>query len=279
MMKHDPARALSVSPVVIDLARHDRRVPAVAVIEPGGMKGLVLAAGPGRRLLPLTEALPKTLLTLEDGRTILDVALANLSAVGVRDVVVVTGFAAARVEEQAPALERRHGVRLELVRNERAEEWNNAYSLWLARDAFAEGALLVNGDTVHPRSVEEILLAKKGPAVLLAVDREKELGEEAMKVLLPDDGALRRISKEIDPVDARGEYIGVARIEATAAQPLADALEATWRRDSSLYYEDGLQELADRGVRIDTAPIGAVDWVEVDDHADLARARELAFPS
>jgi len=243
------------------------------------VKGLVLAAGPGRRLHPLTEALPKTLLTLEDGRTILDVALANLSAVGFRDVVIVTGFAAVRVEEQAADLERRHGVRLELVFNERAEEWNNAYSLWLARGAFAEGALLVNGDTVHPRSVEEVLLAATGPDVLLAVDREKELGDEAMKVLLSEDGALRRISKEIDPAQAAGEYIGVARIAAAAAEALADALEATWQRDPSLYYEDGFQELADRGVRIDTAPIGAVDWVEVDDHADLARARELAFPS
>jgi choline kinase len=254
-------------------------VPAVAVIEPRGMKGLVLAAGPGRRLHPLTDGLPKTLLTLDDGRTILDLALANLSAVGLRDVVVVTGFAAARVEEQAGDLERRHGVRLELLFNERAEEWNNAYSLWLAREALAEGVLLVNGDTVHPRSVEETLLAAQGPHLLLAVDEEKELGDEAMKVLLSEDRALRRISKEIDPALAAGEYIGVARIEPAVAAPLADALEATWQRDPSLYYEDGFQELADRGVRIDIASIGAVEWVEVDDHADLARARELAFPS
>lgn len=254
-------------------------MPAVAVIEPRGMKGLVLAAGPGRRLQPLTEALPKTLLPLDDGRTILDVALANLAAVGVREVVVVTGFAAARVEEQSAALERRHGVRLELLRNERAEEWNNAYSLWLAREAFSGGALLVNGDTVHPRSVEEILLAATGANLLLAVDREREPTEEAMKVLLGEDGALRRINKAIDLAQAAGEYIGVAYIAPAAAGPLADALETTWRRDPSLYYEDGFQELADRGFRVDTAPIGAVDWVEVDDHADLARARELAFPS
>ncbi|MGH3042771.1 MAG: sugar phosphate nucleotidyltransferase, partial [Gaiellaceae bacterium] len=95
------------------------------------MKGLVLAAGPGRRLHPLTDALPKTLLSLRDGRTILDLALANLRAVGLEEVVVVTGFAAERVEERAAALEQRHGVRLELVFNELAEEWNNAYSLWL----------------------------------------------------------------------------------------------------------------------------------------------------
>jgi choline kinase len=243
------------------------------------MQGLVLAAGPGRRLHPLTEALPKTLLPLSDGRTILDLALANLSAAGLDDVVVVTGFAAERVEERAAELERRHGVRLELLFNERAEEWNNAYSLWLARESFAGGALLVNGDTVHPGSVEQTLLAARGPDVLLAVDREKELGEEAMKVLLTKTGALRRISKEIEPASAAGEYIGVALIEPAAAEPLADALEATWRRDPSLYYEDGFQELADRGGEVYGVPIGTVDWVEVDDHGDLARARELAFPS
>jgi choline kinase len=240
------------------------------------VRGLVLAAGPGRRLHPLTEALPKTLLPLSDGRTILDLALANLRAVGLEDVVVVTGFAAERVEERAADLEHRHGVRLELVFNELAKEWNNAYSLWLARDAFADGALLVNGDTVHPRSVEESLLAARGPAVQLAVDQEKELREEEMKILLSEDGTLARISKEIDPASAAGEYIGVTLIEPAAAGPLADALEATWRRDPSLYYEDGFQELANRGGKIHVAPIGDVDWVEVDDHADLARAQELA---
>jgi choline kinase len=239
------------------------------------VKGLVLAAGPGRRLHPLTDALPKTLLPLGDGLTILDLALANLRSVGLEEVVVVTGFAAERVEERAPELERSHGVRLELVFNERAEEWNNAYSLWLAREAFADGILLVNGDTVHPRSVEETLLAARGPGVLLAVDGEKRLGEEEMKVLLDGNGTLRRINKAIDPASADGEYIGLTLVEPTAAGPLADALEATWRRDPSLYYEDGFQELVDRGGEVHVAPIGAVDWVEVDDHADLARAREL----
>ena len=239
------------------------------------MTGLVLAAGPGRRLHPLTEALPKTLLPLTDGRTILDLALSNLRGVGLEDVVVVTGFAAERVEERVPELERRHGVRLDLVFNDRAEEWNNAYSLWLAREALREGALLVNGDTVHPASVEETLLAARGPDVLLAVDQEKPLGDEEMKILLAEDGRLRRISKEVDPATAVGEYIGVALIEPSAAGLVADALETTWRRDPSLYYEDGFQELVDRGGEVGVAPIGAVDWVEVDDHADLARAQEI----
>jgi choline kinase len=162
------------------------------------------------------------------------------------------------------------------VFNEKALEWNNAYSLWCARDAFSEGVLLANGDTVHPASVEERLLAARGPELVIAVDDSKPLGEEEMKVHVTADGHLDRINKALDPTTAHGEYIGVTLIEPAAADGLADALETTWRRDPQLYYEDGFQELADRGGRIGIAPIGTVEWVEVDDHADLARAREVA---
>jgi choline kinase len=238
------------------------------------MRGIVLAAGPGRRLRELTAELPKTLLPLSDGRTILDVVLANLQMAGLEEVSLVTGFAAERLAERVPDLERRHQLRIDLVFNERAEEWNNAYSLWLARDAFAEGSLIANGDTVHPSSVEETLLSQRGADVLLAVDDEKTLGEEEMKVLATN-GVMERIGKEIDPASAAGEYIGVALVEPNAATPLADALEATWRRDPSLYYEDGFQELVDRGGVVGVVPMGKLDWVEVDDDEDLARAREI----
>jgi choline kinase len=175
-----------------------------------------------------------------------------------------------------PALERRHDLTLELIHNPKALEWNNVYSLWCARELFAEGVMLANGDTVHPASVQERLLAARGPQLVLAVDQVKPLGAEEMKVHVGADGRLERINKAIDPAAADGEYIGVTLIEPDAAEPLAEALEATWRRDPSLYYEDGFQELADRGGHVGIASIGDVDWVEVDDHADLARARDVA---
>lgn len=246
------------------------------------MIGMVLAAGAGRRLRPDTDALPKALLPVDGPVTILDIALRNLAAVGLHDVVIVVGYAAAVVRDRVPDLERKHGVRLTLVDNDRAEEWNNAYSLWLAREHFAGGALLVNGDTVHPVSVEKTLLAARGSGaagrarVILAVDNVKPLADEEMKVVLDARGLLSRISKQMDPAKAYGEYIGATLIESSAAVPLADALETTWRRDPGLYYEDGYQELADRGGEIAAVPIGVVDWVEVDNHADLYRAREIA---
>jgi choline kinase len=177
-----------------------------------------------------------------------------------------------------PGLERAHGVSLTLVPNDRAQEWNNAYSLWLARDHLTAGALLVNGDTVHPASVEKTLLASRGAAgVILAIDDVKQLGDEEMKVVLGQRRLLARITKQLDPAQADGEYIGATLIEESAAGPLADSLAATWQRDPGLYYEDGYQELVDRGGEIAVAPIGAVDWVEVDNHEDLRRAREIAI--
>lgn len=244
------------------------------------MIGLVLAAGASRRLRPDTDCLPKTLLPVDGEVTILDIALKNLAAVGLTDVVVLVGYAAAAVARRVPALERRHGVAIDLVHNDRAEEWNNAYSLWLARDHFSSGVLLVNGDTLHPVSVEQTLLAARdtgcGADLILALDNVKQLADEEMKVALDGRGLMARITKQMDPAQADGEYIGATLIEPAAAGALTDALEATWKRDPGLYYEDGYQELADRGGAVAVAPIGVVDWVEVDDHRDLQRAREIA---
>jgi choline kinase len=243
------------------------------------MIGLVLAAGAGRRLRPYTDTVPKTLVPVDGTTTILDVCLRNLAAVGLRHVVVVVGYARQAVEILRPELERRHGVEIELVINPHAEDRNNAYSLWTARDHLGDGALLVNGDTVHPASVEETLLAHRdpdGPGLLLALDTDKTLAEEEMKVRVDDQGYLTRITKLMPPVEAAGEYIGVSLIEPAAAEPLIDALHATWERDPGLYYEDGYQEYVDRGRPVRPVPLAPTTWVEVDNHADLARARDVA---
>ena len=244
------------------------------------MIGMVLAAGAGRRLRPDTEWLPKALLPVAGTTTILDIALRNLAVVGLTDVVVIVGHAADVIAERTPALEHEHGVRIELIYNDRAQDWNNAYSLWLAREYLSQGALLVNGDTVHPVSVEQALLKAQElvPAadLILAVDAVKLLADEEMKVTLDERGLLRRITKQLDPAEAHGEYIGVTLIQPAAARALAEALEATWRQDPGRYYEDGYQELVRRDGEIAVAPIGDIPWVEVDNHQDLCRARAIA---
>jgi choline kinase len=245
------------------------------------MIGLVLAAGAGRRLRPYTDTLPKALVPIDSGTTVLDLTLANYAEVGITEVAIVVGYAADTVAARVPGFEEQYGVRLELVHNDKAEIWNNAYSLWCARDLLTNGVLLANGDTVHPASVQRILLDARGDdrRIVLALDTEKKLADEEMKVIWSEATGVERITKLMDPATATGEYIGVTLIEPTAAADLIDALRATWERDPHLYYEDGYQVLVDKGFRIDIAPIGTVDWVEIDNHDDLARAREIVCPS
>ncbi|MFD5147339.1 sugar phosphate nucleotidyltransferase [Streptomyces sp. NPDC058401] len=247
------------------------------------MIGLVLAAGAGRRLRPYTDTLPKALVPVgpegaEESITVLDLTLGNFAEVGLTEVAIVVGYRKEAVYERREALEAKYGVKITLIDNDKAEEWNNAYSLWCARDVLKQGVILANGDTVHPVSVEKTLLAArgKGQKIILALDTVKSLADEEMKVITDGEQGVRRITKLMDPATATGEYIGVTLIEPEAAEALAEALKTTFERDPDLYYEDGYQQLVNDGFTIDVAPIGDVKWVEIDNHDDLAKGRTIA---
>jgi choline kinase len=246
------------------------------------MIGLILAAGAGRRLRPYTDTLPKALVPVDEerGLTVIDLTLQNFAEVGLTEAAIVIGYRGEAVRERRAAFEAKYGVRLHLVQNDKAEEWNNAYSLWCARDYLRQGVILANGDTVHPVSVERTLLAAREREgytgrVVLALDTVKSLADEEMKVVWDAGDGVLSITKLMDPAEATGEYIGVTLIEAEAADELADALRTTFERDPQLYYEDGYQELVARGFRVDVEPIGEVPWVEIDNHDDLAKARSI----
>lgn len=250
------------------------------------MIGLVLAAGAGRRLRPYTDTLPKALVPvgsagrrgIEDGLTVLDLTLGNFAEIGLTEAAIIVGYRKEAVYERKESLERKYGLALGLIDNDKAEEWNNAYSLWCGRDVLKDGVILANGDTVHPVSVEKTLLAARGEGkkIILALDTVKKLADEEMKVVVDPDRGVQKITKLMEPSEATGEYIGVTLIEGDAAADLADALKTVWETDPQQFYEHGYQELVNRGFKIDVAPIGDVPWVEIDNHDDLARGREIA---
>ncbi|MEV6016734.1 MULTISPECIES: phosphocholine cytidylyltransferase family protein [unclassified Streptomyces] len=247
------------------------------------MIGLVLAAGAGRRLRPYTDSLPKALVPVgpagqEDSLTVLDLTLGNFAEIGLTEVGIIVGYRKEAVYDRKAALEEKYGLRITLIDNDKAEEWNNAYSLWCGRDALKDGVILANGDTVHPVSVERTLLAARGDGkkIILALDTVKKLADEEMKVVVDPDKGVQKITKLMEPSEATGEYIGVTLIEGAAADELADALKTVWETDPQQFYEHGYQELVNRGFRIDVAPIGDVKWVEIDNHDDLAKGREIA---
>ncbi|MFG2312677.1 sugar phosphate nucleotidyltransferase, partial [Streptomyces sp. NPDC048566] len=170
------------------------------------MIGLVLAAGAGRRLRPYTDTLPKALVPVgpegaEDSITVLDLTLGNFAEIGLKEVGVIVGYRKEAVYDRKAALEEKYGLSITLIDNDKAEEWNNAYSLWCGREALKDGVILANGDTVHPVSVERTLLAARGEGrrIILALDTVKDLADEEMKVVVDPETGVRRITKLMDP--------------------------------------------------------------------------------
>ncbi len=270
---HEPDVANVAGTLEVPVPASERRVntgPVAHVVE-----GLVLAAGAGRRLRPHTDRLPKTLVPLADGSTVLERILKNFRANDVRAASIVVGYCAEAVSSRLDALEAATGLRLSLIHNDHAEDRNNAYSLWCAREVLARGALLVNGDTLHSSAVQQRLLAGPAPmSIRLAIDDRKRLGDEEMKVTLDSGGLLVDISKSL-PHDSSGEYIGVAVVPRTAAGQLIEALERVWLADDSQFYEAAFRELARNGCSIEARSIGVTDWIEIDSGDDLLRANEL----
>jgi choline kinase len=235
------------------------------------LTAVVLAAGSGRRLRPVTDRVPKCLIDV-GGRTLLDRLLDALATAGVARVVIVTGYLADRLEAHVAA--RPAQLDCYCVRNPEYDTTNNAASLAAARQAIgAGGFLLCDSDVIFSVDLFSGLTAHPGDCVL-AVDSSLPWHEEAMKVSLRADRTVRRVSKQVGEAESGGESIGLQKIGARAAPVLWDVLSPLVRSDAATaYYEDAFQKMIDRGVTFEIQPVLSGSWMEIDDAADLAAAR------
>lgn len=236
------------------------------------MIGVVLCAGRGSRLGHLTQDVPKTMLPVGDGRTILDTIFDGIGS-HVDRVRIVAGY---HSEVLIAAMEGRADVEVMVV--EDVDRWNNARSLWSALLDLEDDVLVANGDTVVHPDVTASFVEQSGTAdIALCVDANHDLGEEEMKIAVDDSQRVHSISKQLDPATSDGEYIGQSLISAGAVSAVAGRLEDAWRIDPQNYYEDGYQLAINAGMVVRSIPMKNVGWSEVDDLADLTAARGLTW--
>jgi choline kinase len=240
------------------------------VVEPGGMgrkdrHAVVLAAGVGKRLRPVTESTPKTLVNV-GGQPILGRICDALDRADYESVTMVTGFEA----DQVRAFCRSEGrLSFEFVHSDAFRTTNNLYSLWLARDRLRDGFTLVNSDTLFPTGCLRRLAATDSSA--LVVDAEKNLGDEEMKVRT-DGGDLTDIGKNLRA--ASGEYIGVSKFDPAGADALVAELDRFVEDDrTGEWYEAAFRRVFDE-VDVGVVEVNG-DWIEIDDQDDLRAGRRL----
>ena len=232
------------------------------------MKALILAAGYGTRLSPMTDDIPKGLVPV-NGKPILFKQLENLYENGVTDITVISGYRANMLE--AAVHDRFRDVNL--IKSADYAETNNMYSAYLAREVMAgEDFLMMNADVFMDSSVLRALLDFSWPNAIVT-----DIGfylEESMKVV-ESGGRLARISKEITAEEALGASIDVYRFSAAAGDAFfrkcAEYIEEKGERKlwSEVALDGILSEVEFRACPLDGR------WFEIDNPEDLATAERI----
>ena len=237
------------------------------------MKAIILSAGQGSRLLPLTEDKPKCLLKI-GAASLLEWQVRNLALCGVDDVAVVVGFRAAAVEHCLERLER-PGLRLRAIYNPFFNVADNLASCWMARHAMDRDFVLLNGDTLFEAPVLASLLESPKAPITLTIDHKAAYDSDDMKVRL-DGTRLVEVGKTLTSTRVDGESIGMSLYRGEGVTLFAEVLEQIMRTPNGLtwWYLKAIQVLADQGF-VRTHSIKGLKWGEVDFPRDLDRAREL----
>jgi len=234
---------------------------------------IILSAGQGRRLLPLTAEVPKCVLSI-GGQSLVERQITQVMKCGINQVTVVVGFGADRVEQV---------VRDRFKPDEVATLYNpffavsdNLASCWLARHLMTEDFVLLNGDTLFEPAVLQCLLDTPPNPVTLVIDRKPAYDADDMKVML-DGRKLLRVGKTLSPEQSHGESIGMTLFRGSGPGLFSDAIERAVRKPDALnrWYLSVIDDMAQMGL-VWTCPIEGLKWTEVDCLADLEHARTLA---
>jgi len=233
---------------------------------PADTLAVILAAGAGTRLRPLTEDRPKCLLEV-GGRALLDYQLEALAANDVREVLVVTGFCAEQIVE-------RYGTGVRTLYDAEYEATNNLHSLWTARKELAgRDVLCLHADVLfHAAILGPCLEAEHDVTAVL----DRTLVEETMKARVEGEHVVE-IGKGVPAAQQFGTFLGIARFAPAASLALADSMEKLVEDDAhrQSYFVACLPLLARQGLEIGYTLTGGLPWAEIDTLEDLRGAEQV----
>ena len=240
------------------------------------MKAVILGAGQGKRLLPLTENQPKALLSVA-GRRVVEWQIEALAESGVREVVFVSGFNSEMVDETLAGYRAQGGAcSVRIIHNPFYTVADNISSCWVATPEMNEDFILLNGDTLFQAPLVRQLLSSPEAPVTLAVDRKASYDEDDMKVCL-DGTRLTDIGKKLSVDAVDGESIGCMVFRGDGPSIFARYLAQVLRDPENLrlWYLSVIKRMAQDGIEVRTALISGHPWCEVDYPLDLKRAQAM----
>ncbi len=243
------------------------------------MRAIIVAAGKGERLYPLTKDTPKCLLKIANKQCILGNQVNLFKENGIDEIIVVVGYLAHKIEEY---LESFTGIQIVTVFNPFYNLSNSIVSCWLAREYMNDDFLLINGDTVIHRTILQDLLRSKYD-ICLAVCEKNEYDDDDMKVILDhDNNVVKDVSKGIPVSHTDGESIGFFKFKNDAGLIYKETIEKMFREEKNLhiFHHNVIRRIIHDGHIVKYHLVDNALWEEVDFNLDielLRRNTNLSF--
>lgn len=237
------------------------------------MIGVILAAGVGSRLRPITEKIPKCLVKVA-GKPILEYQLDAYRAAGIMDIVVIVGYEGAAIHNYLKHIK---DLNIFIIENNEYEETNNMYSLYLARERLKGTAFILNNAdlVVDSTIVKEMVEDKR--LDLIAVE-EGLYNNESMKIHVDKEGKIKNISKQISLKESYGCSIDFYKFsEGSSKTFLSKVVEIIeGQNNRKEWTELAMGRLLQSGeLTMYPLNIGDKKWVEIDNFDDLVVADEI----
>jgi len=236
-------------------------------------KAIILAAGQGSRLLPLTADRPKCLIDF-GGKSLIAWQIESLVANGISEIAVVTGFQDAKLDTALAALAH-PGLTIRTCFNPFFKVADNLGSCWIVREEMDQDFIILNGDTLIPPQIVATLIAGAAAPITVTIDVKDSYDLDDMKVQRDGDRLLQ-IGKRLDPSETNAESIGMLAFKGDGPDIFRRQVEAMMRTPEGVlnWYLKAIHALAPSGV-VSTVSIEGLAWAEVDFPEDLPIARTL----
>lgn len=236
--------------------------------------GIILAAGIGQRLRPLTRDITKTLINVRE-LTILELILCNFYSAGIKKVIIVVGHGKEKLINFTKQVQRKIPIEVMFTENPIFNKTNTSYSLLIALKEILNKEIstiiAINGDTIFDIKILGKLIHTKTTA--LVIDNVKILTPESFKVLIRE-GVIEKMGKDVDSAVANGEFIGLSKIAKEDFEEFFEILDQIVSINPNNYYDFAFQTLSKRK-RLDYVHTDGLKWTEVDFLTDLEYAKKI----
>jgi len=237
------------------------------------MIAILLSAGKGSRMYPLTSNTPKCLIDIGKGKTVLESQLETLQICGIKKVYIVAGYRIEQIKAKLKGSDFKD-MEIKIIHNPFYENSNNIVSLWLASLLIESECISINGDDLFKPEVINSLNNSEGD-IVMTTSKKDFYDSDDMLVIHNNYNNVISVGKDLDKQKATGESVGIIKFSLLGLKIIRDTLDEMMKdlTNHQKFYLHALQKIMDSGIVVNSCIIDDKAWAEIDFHPDINDVR------